>query len=340
MDSLKKIKILIFSLLFMIGCASAEKELIPVISMVPETPEEIRRATEIWKKVDERNRTIEDNPEWINNAYDGIKIKSLSSIPMERYEGYKKFLDAGKVYIINHPAFYAFFQHPKIDRKNDSLSKNIVDMLLKEENAPVTIPDGKDSAGYNKKVIKTLLEFERVGRNFLEFKSAEQKLVILILPGDYKKYSIYRYKDGPDEYARYINDVTNMSESILYFESKKPNQGQLIDEDLNTLIDFLHKIGATSIMLGGEYIGRCEEDLFKQLSETIGSTIGIEIVPELSPVSPDDMNKEMTDLLTPDNKLDIRAATSNILNDKYNKLEVTPKISNLRSRMSYEKPDK
>lgn len=335
----------IFSLLIALliaGCSSTEK--IPVIPAAQDSPEEILRAKEIWQKIEERSRTVENNPEWIKNSYTGINIRSLSTLPITQYADYKKFLDDGKVYIINHPAYYTFFHHPKINGENKSLTKGIMDIFLEKSNASWvnglwdSSSEKSNTKRYKKEFTDIMREFERIENNFIEFKSAEQKLIILIIPGNYKKYSNYSYKNGHDEYARYINAVTNMSESVLYLESKKPNRGQLIDEDLTTLAEFLQKAGATSVLLGGEYIGRCEEEFYKQLSGAIGGAIPIEIVPELSPVSPEDMNRRMEDLLDSNNKLDVRAATYNLLNDKYEKLETTPKFRNLKSRMSYEKP--
>ncbi len=334
---LRKIKFSLPVLLFICGCAHTPEVTLPPV--IPETPEDILRAKEIWQKVEERSGTIEDNPEWINNSYRAIKIKSLANIPIEKYVEYKKFLDGGAVYIINHPAYYTFFHHPKINRRGNSITKNIMDIFIDGDSTSVEYSsENGEATRYKEEFLKIIKEFERVESNFLEFKSTEQKLIILILPGDYKKYSNYRYKNGLDEYTRYINDVTNMSESVLYLESKKPNSGQLIEYDLTTLIEFLQKIGATSVLVGGEYVGRCEEDFYRQLSGAIGPSMAVEIVPELSPVSPDDMNTDMKDLLDPKNRLDVQAATYNILKDAYQKLASTPKIRNLKSRLFYEKP--
>lgn len=336
---LQRLRFLLLILLFISGCATETTVVVPQITVIPPTPEEILRAKEIWQKVEERNRTVEKSTEWINDSYSGIKIKLLTNIPIERYVNYKKFLDNGSVYIINHPAFYTFFHHKRIDRKDNSMTKNIMDILLEGDNTSGEGSSEKDSAPrYSKKIKKTIEEFERIGRNFLEFESTAQKLIILMLPGDYKRFSNYRYKDRADEFLRYINDVTNMSESVLYVESKKANSGQLVEEDLNTLIEFLQKIGATSILLGGEYIGRCQEDFYKQLREVIGSTMTVEVVPELSPPSPEDMTTHIKDLLDLDNRLDIQAAAFNILNNRYERLDIIPKLRNLKSPLVYEKP--
>ena len=324
------------------GCASTE--IIPVIPAAQNSPEEILRAKEIWQKIEERSRTVENNPEWIDNSYTGINIRSLSTLPIGKYADYKKFLDNGTVYIINHPGYYTFFHHPKISGKDNSPAKGIMDIFLEKGSASWTdvfwenSPEKGGANRYNKEFIRIMKEFERIESNFLEFKSTEQKLVIIIVPGNYKKYSNYSYKNGADEYARYLNEVTNLSESVLYLESKKPNRGQLLDEDLNTITEFLQKTGATSVMLGGEYLGRCEEDFYKHLSGATGAAIPVFIVPELSPVSPDDMNRRMKDLLDSGNKLDVQAATYNILNNKYDKLDTIPKLRNLKSRLSYERP--
>jgi hypothetical protein len=332
--SFKIISLFIFVSLI-IGCAVPEP--LPVISFMPDTPEEIQRAREIWKKVDERNRTIEKDPEWIKESYNEIKVKPLNTLPTYRYAEYNKFLDNGTVYIINHPGFYTFFQHPRIKRKDNQMAYNMMDIFLSKsaENS-----SGKGSKSrYEEKVINAMREFERIQRNFLEFKSTEQKLVIIILPGSYGKYASYTYKNEDDEYARFINDVTNQSDSVFYLESRKANRGQLSDDDLNTLTEFLTKVGAKSVLIGGEYVGRCQEDFYKQLIDVIGSKIAIETVPELSPPSPDDMNTKMMDLLGPNGKLDIQAATFNIMKNKYDNIDTTPKLRNLRTRLFYESPD-
>ncbi|MEW6602984.1 MAG: hypothetical protein AB1499_18580, partial [Nitrospirota bacterium] len=244
--------------------------------------------------------------------------------------------DNGTVYIINHPGFYTFFQHPRIAREAKSAPGNIMDLFIEKfEESSNTGLKSRHSAT----VVSIMREFERIERNFIEYKSTEHKLIIIILPGNYKKYTIFSYKNDNDEYMRFINDVTNMSESVLYMESKKPNRGQLNDEDITTLTEFLQKVGAKNILLGGEYVGRCQEDFYKQLSESLAGTAIVEIVPELSPVSPDDMNPRMKDLIGPDNKLDISAATYNIRENTYEKIESVFRLKNLGSRLLYERPD-
>lgn len=330
-----KVIFLLLTIIFITGCESPEP--LPVISFAPETPEDIRMAKEIWRKVEERNNAVENTQEWIKESYDVMKVRPLNTLPTYKYVDHKKFLDNGSVYIINHPGFYTFFQHPKITRK--LMTNNIMDIFLEKGRTSENSSEAGSKSRLDQKVINIMREFERIERNFLEFKSTEQRLIILILPGNYKKYSSYTYKNEADEYLRFINDVTNMSESVFYLESKKSNRGQLSDDDFNTLMEFLQVTGATSVLLGGEYIGRCQEDFYKQLSDTLGDNIVIEVVPELSPVSPDDMNSKMRDLLDSNNKLDIQAATYNILNNTYNKLDTKPKLRNLNSRLFYEKPN-
>ncbi len=314
------------------GCASFE---LPPLE--PETPEDIIKAKEIWQKAEERDSNIESSAGWINDSYSQMTIKSLTDVPIQKYQDYKKFLDAGRtVYIVNHPGFFTFFQYSKINRSENETAENIIDIFINRGGASA----GKNNeAPYNPKIINVMREFERIERNFIEFKSTEQKLVILVLPGNYKKYSNYRYKNNHDEYLRYLNDISNNSESVLYLESKKPNNGRLTDQDIITFLEFLHKIGAKSIMLGGEYVGRCQEDFYKQLADMAGALITVEIVPELSPPSPDDINSGAKDLLTQDNRLDVQAAAYNIFKNKYEKLDATPKIRRLGSRLFYEKPD-
>ncbi len=170
---------------------------------------------------------------------------------------------------------------------------------------------------------------ERRMRDFLEFMSEQKKLVIVVVPRDYSKYKGYKYRKGKDEYTRYLNEVTNLSESVLFAESRSPNRGYLTDEDGIRLMEFLLSVKAKNILIGGGYIGRCLEDFYALLTEEFGPE-GIYLVPELSDISPRELNRKIAKkLLTPDGKININLATANMSADVYHIQEARPRLKNL-----------
>jgi hypothetical protein len=170
---------------------------------------------------------------------------------------------------------------------------------------------------------------ERRMRDFLEFMSQRQKLVIVVVPRHYERYKGYKYRKDHDEYTRYLNEVTNFSESIIFAESRSPNRGYLTDEDGIRLMEFLLSVDAKTIYIGGGYIGRCLEDFYKLITQEFGPE-DIYVVPELSDVSPRELTKKMAKtLLTPDGDINKVIATQNLITDVYNIQETSPRIKHL-----------
>lgn len=118
-------------------------------------------------------------------------------------------------------------------------------------------------------------------KDFLEVTAAEKKLLILILPSDYKSHLGYGYADGFDEYVRYLNDVSGGSESVLYLESLEFNSGYLGEGALTVLSEFLRSAGVSTLMLGGEFAGRCLDNVYLSLLRKIDKD-KIYIVPEIT----------------------------------------------------------
>jgi len=269
--------------------------------------------------IDERNKTVEDDPEWIKRAYNGLMVRKLNNLSEREYKGYRKYLDDGAAYIIVHPAFFPFFHYPKtvpvIDQESFLPKDNVVERILHMK--PMDLK------------FALLQAQERRMRDFLEFMSAREKLVIVVVPRHYNKYRRYRYREGHDEYARYLNEVTNFSKSVLFAESRSPNRGYLTDEDGIRLMEFLLSVNAETIYIGGGYIGRCLEDFYVLLTEEFGQE-DIYVVPELSDISPIEITKKLAKtLLTPEGKIDIRLATQNLAKDAYKIQEVKPRVRNL-----------
>jgi hypothetical protein len=273
---------------------------------------------EIIEKVEERNRTVEDDPEWIKRAYTGVMIRRLVNVPPNEYKDYKKYLDNGAVYIMAHPAFFPFFHYPKkiVDNTSKEIPKyNVVEKLL--EQTPTNFE------------FAVLQAQERRTRDFFEFKSTQEKLLIVVVPRNYKRYTGYTFKRGRDEYMRYINEVTNFSKSVLYAESRTPNRGYLREEDAIRLMEFLLAIDAKKILIGGGYIGRCIEDFYNLITDEYGSE-GIYVVPEITDISPRELNNTLgRALLNKDGMIDVDIATNVMKRDIYKVQEVIPEIINL-----------
>lgn len=273
------------------------------------------------KELMERNTTVEDDPAWIEDSYKTFTIKNLLQIPSRSYDKYARYLDGGAVYIIVHPAYTTFFM---LSRKR-------------------TEGAAKDDAAYAKNTVEKLLDTpadnpkmaliqaqERQMRDFLELKSTEKKLIIIIFEKGYLKNKNYAYKDGPDELKRFINEVTNESNSVFYIESK-PDGGSLKEEDRVTLQEFLLSIKAERILLGGSYLGRCVEGFYNSFTNDYGD-IGVFLVPELTAVSPRDIpDRAALMLLLPDGTLNVEAAAKFIHENAYGNMDKVPAISLLNA---------
>ena len=279
----------------------------------------------ILDEIQKRNSTVEDDPKWIRKAYNGLMVRKLNNISEREYKKYAKYLDEDdSVYIIVHPSFFPFFHYngslPDLDKEGFVPKHNIVDRLLS-----MSPPDER---------LAVLQAQERRTRDFIEFMSTREKLVIVVVPRNYNKYRGYLYRKGPDEYTRYLNEITNLSDSIIFAESRSPNLGYLTNEDGIRMMEFLLSIKAKNIYIGGGYIGRCLEDFYVLMTEEFGKE-DIYIIPELSDVSPKELGKRMArNLLTPEGGIDAQVATSYLMKDVYRIQEVVPRIKHLRRSLA------
>jgi len=321
----KKILYLAAALFLVYGCASTPPVEEIQMSLKPtktvDNKQKITRVEEVIKKIEERNKTVEDSQEWLKEAYNSIKIKKLNDIPKEEYGNLKKYADNGRVYIIVHPAYYVFFQNTEI--------------LSSKKDAEVFPTENIVERFYKKRFIfdppmKIMQQQEMLLKNFLELMSTEKKFIILILPRDYKDYLSYGYIKGLDEYARYINEATHATESMVYIESASYVQGNLLETDLNNLLALLEAVGAKTIMLGGGYVGKCLEDFYIDLIPKFGFD-NLYLVPEITAISPLDLHEEWTNnLLTNDGRLNIKAATINLKqSNAYGVQRLQMKVKNL-----------
>lgn len=305
---------------FLPGCASVQvAQIAPDEIKVPVGVKAEEQNPQTLEAIRERNRTVEDDPAWIEDAYDGLKIRNLKTVSGREYERYKGYIENGTVYVIVHPAYYSFFhaKSPPEEYAGDDFDpRNAVERILSQA------PGDAETA--------LLQAQERRTRDFLEYKTTDKKLVVLIIPRSHRKFSGYAYKDGPDEFTRFLNEATNGSDSVVYLESRSATSGYLKDEDLVALIQFLAGTDAKQVLIGGGYVGRCLENFYVNLAEDYG-TSGIYLVPELVDISPSDMNNKLAArLLEPDGTINSAKASESLLKDVYNVQEVTPQIYNLK----------
>jgi len=210
-----------------------------------------------------------------------IMSRSLNDISQNEYERFREYLDDGIMYIIVHPAYYFFFHDGSLFAETREIEAYL------------------DRDTYTKREL-VLREQERALRDFLEITSTRNRLILLILPGNYREYSGFKYRYGDDEFARYINEVTNDSNATIYLYSEKPNRGMLSRESMDILLDFIKAVNPDRIVLGGGYLGRCLEDFYRQLSPLMKDG-QVEIEPWISALSPEDLRYfDLNDLIKGD----------------------------------------
>lgn len=288
---------------------------LPPVGTTGLSPSEI---SDVLKEVEARNKEVEDEQAWIKKSYEGLMVRRLTNVSEREFPKFKKYLDNGSVYILVHPGFFSFFHYPRRLRRSDTdqVSEfNVVELLLKRRAKTAEFA--------------LLQAQERRTRDFVEFKSAQKKLLIIVTPRNYQEYSGYTYRKSRDEYMRYLNEITNFSESVLFVESRSPNRGYLSADDAIRLVEFLLSVDAKTVYIGGSYVGRCLEDFYTLLTREYGSE-GIFVVPELSDLSPREINgKIATELLKPDGSIDKRVAKRQMQKDVYSVQETIPKLLNL-----------
>ncbi|UCG77527.1 MAG: hypothetical protein JSV21_08050 [Nitrospirota bacterium] len=204
-----------------------------------------------------------------------ILIKKLSDITQAEYNAYKKYVKNSEAYVIVHP-YYTLFSKPskKLRRKlrKQPEVREFVDRQVKIEN------------------------------EFIESSVKEGSLVILVLPGD--RYS--------NRYKAHLNNITQGARSVIYMHTKRKESGNIDDDQLDTLGKFMDAIGVRSVIVGGGYIGRCQEMAYKDLSTIFGDE-NIAISPEISSFSPSDITAATVKMfMQPDNQMNFKVISSYI----------------------------
>jgi len=309
--------LLLTTLILTAGCGGRiDGAIQPPVMIGQDLDESVRKhAASVLEEIMTRNLKVEGDAAWIQESYRKFRIRNLAQIKENEYAGYSKYLDGGTVYVVVHPAYYAFFHDgaAEIRPEGSGLSrKNALDTFL-----------GETAFSSRMRLIRTQ---EKSLRDFLEYMSTEKRLVLLVLPRGYSSYPAYQYRSGNDEYMRYLNDVTNESDSVIYLYSKKPNRGNLTEKDRKRLIKFLSSIRANAIYIGGGYAGRCVKDFYKDMAQYYEED-KLYLVPELVTVSPSDISADLaSDLLRQDGSVDISRLSETIETNAFNNQDISPKL--------------
>lgn len=292
------------------GCAAPKKE----VYIYP-FPKKIKgeanqaRIKGVLEAIRERNETVENSPDWIEKAYKGIIIKDLRQVPPEQYGDYNKYVRGRRAFIIVHPSFFTFFDGDKRLTPEEPV----------EESYPMNLVERfYERASFFDESLMVLQLQERDLMGFLEVFTTEKVLLITIIPRDYQKHMNRRFVGPRNEYARYINEVTNESEGALFIESEEWNTGNMKPDEITTVVEFLKGAGVGRVYLGGGYVGRCLGDFYDALSgkleaEGLEESIQLRMVPEMSGISPFDLKGNwLNGLLTPSGKLNRKVAAYNL----------------------------
>ena len=165
-----------------------------------------------------------------------------------------------------------------VERPAGDFSKNIVDIFVED------YPAGKS------KIISRMKESERRERDFIRKASSRGRLIILVLPPDYQNHPEYPYRKL-DEFARYINEVTGASPSVIYVESESYKRGYLTFAAMPRLNRFLKVNEVKSLLVGGGYVDLCLKDFYEQAAN-LKDMEKVETIQELCTDSPDLMIEE------------------------------------------------
>ena len=268
----------------LIGCAPKKETYLYPFPTKIKTKKGIARIRGVINEIRVRNKTVENDPEWIKRSYESLRILDLMDIPEDEYARYAEYARGGRAFIIVHPAFYTFFT---------------TDASIRLEDTGELHPDNLVERLYAKKDLndirlKVMQEQEKAQRDFMEVLSIEEILVVVVVPKDYKDHEDEALTRGRDEYTRFLNEITNESESIVYIESKKWDRGGLDKESLDTILDFLIQANVKRIYVGGGYVGRCLGEFYDSMDVYMRKReyhkyFNFYMVPELAAISPIDL---------------------------------------------------
>ena len=132
------------------------------------------------------------------------------------------------------------------------------------------------------KLMKKQFETESA---FIQSQARQGNVVILILPA-----GIGSHGDATHSYSSYLNRISSRGDSIFYLFSRTKRNGSLDKDEMITLYRFLRSLRPGRVLIGGGYIGRCQEEFLHQLATFIDRE-QIYVVPEISTISPRDISE-------------------------------------------------
>jgi len=121
---------------------------------------------------------------------------------------------------------------------------------------------------------------------FISEMAKSDNLLVLVLPGNYQQDSL-----APLSYTFYLNSSTGSRPLVFYIYSETSSSGSLSTDTMVTLYGFLQRVKADKVLIGGGYIGRCQREFYNQIT-TYVDKIPAFIVPEISSISPDDIDND------------------------------------------------
>jgi hypothetical protein len=241
-----------------------------------------------------------------------LSATNLRDLPSDFEKNLKGKINAEELYVFVHPSYFIFFHRNKLGlakKASGNLVQTFINMKFLDERPK----------------LRLMKEYERTEMEFLSSAARDGKLVLLVLPGGYLNSKQYVYRNGTDEYTRYLNDVTQRSDTVFYIETISSTSGKLDEYDEQLLVRFLKKAGVKKIYIGGGYVGRCQKEFYKFVSR-VWPMDDVAIVPEISSFSPHDVSDSTAKmLLTSDMKLNILAAQYYIKNSVLRELDVNLK---------------
>ena len=179
-----------------------------------------------------------------------LKVQTLSA---DAYAAIPPASRGKAVTIIVHPAYSLFFR----DERRSTFTEAKYDLL------------------------KYQLDTEA---RFISEIARTDNVLILVLPGSYPKESI-----APLSYTAYLNSLTGGSATVYAVYSETSSTGNLPMDTMVTLYGFLRSIKATTVLVGGGYIGRCQREFYNQMVAYVDK-VRTYVVPDISSISPDDIS--------------------------------------------------
>jgi len=159
----------------------------------------------------------------------------------------------------------------------------------------------------------------RAEREFISHAARDRHLTVIVMPGMWHSRL----------YIDYLNGITGGSESVLYVNSASRNSGDLASQDIDRLRALFDAAGVENIIIGGGYIGRCQSQVYRKLSQVFGYE-KVAIAPEISSFSPSDISVATIRMFMAEgNRINPRVVTAYIKNNRMKKISRHTNIRNI-----------